>query len=127
MAYIKYNPNPLKKNRVGDCAIRAIAKVFMMDWKTAYVKLCDMGLQLCDMPNANHVIGAFLSLHGFEKFAIPDSCPDCYSIRQFCLDNPVGTFVVGTGSHVVAVIDGNYYDSWNSGDEIPAYAWELVI
>ena len=25
--------------------------------------------------------------------------------------------------HVVAVIDGNYYDTWDSGDKIPIYYW----
>jgi hypothetical protein len=25
---------------------------------------------------------------------------------------------VGTGTHVVAVIDGDYYDAWDSGNEV---------
>ena len=27
------------------------------------------------------------------------------------------------GGHVVAVEDGNYYDIWDSGDEVPTYYW----
>lgn len=127
MAYIKYNPNPDLKNRKGDCSVRAISKVIGSDWNTAYVKLCDMGLKIKDMPDSNNVINQFLREHGFELFLIPDSCPDCYTIKRFCRDFPVGTYVVGTGTHVVAVINGNYYDSWNSGDEVPIYAWELMI
>lgn len=127
MAYIKYNPNPGYKSRVGDCSVRAVSKVFGTDWNTAYVKLCDMGLKMHDMPDSNNVIGALLTTHGFEKFSLPDLCPNCYSIKTFCKDYPEGVFVVGTGSHVVAVIDGNYFDSWNSGDEVPIYAWELMI
>ena len=34
MAWIEYNPNP-RRNRVGDCAIRAIAKATDQDWEMA--------------------------------------------------------------------------------------------
>lgn len=127
MAYVKYNPNPDAKSRRGDCSVRALAKVLDCSWNTAYVKLCDTGLRIKDMPASNNTINTFLREHGFELFTIPNTCPDCYTIKRFCREFPKGTFVVGTGSHVVAVIDGDYYDSWNSGDEVPIYAWELMI
>jgi hypothetical protein len=65
-----------------------------------------------------------LRYNGFRKFYLPDTCPDCYTIRQFCRDNPIGKFIVGTGTHVVAVLDGNYYDTWDSGDEVPISLWK---
>ena len=34
MAWIEYNPNP-RRNRVGDCAIRAVAKATDQDWEMA--------------------------------------------------------------------------------------------
>ena len=55
---------------------------------------------------------------------IPNMCPDCYTIRKFCLDNPKGKFLVATGSHVVAIDNGDYYDTWDSGDEIVTYFFE---
>jgi hypothetical protein len=39
-------------------------------------------------------------------------------VKEFCYDNPKGSFLVGTGTHVVAVIDGDYYDAWDSGNEV---------
>jgi hypothetical protein len=42
-------------------------------------------------------------------------------VEDFCRDNPEGTYVLGTGSHAIAVIDGNYYDAWDSGREQPMY------
>ena len=77
-----------------------------------------------DMPSANRVWGEFLKTKGFLKYQIPDTCPICYTIRDFCFDHPQGTYVVGTGEHVVAVVNGNYYDSWDSGNEIPIYYFE---
>ena len=73
------------------------------------------------MPSANRVWGTFLKQQGFKKYQMPDFCPDCYTIREFCYDFPTGIYIVGTGEHVVCIIDGHYYDSWDSGNEIPLY------
>ena len=121
--YIYYNPNPLKLS-VGDCTIRAISKVTNQTWKQTYLDLLTQGFVMYDMPSSNRVWAELLKLYGFKKFYIPDMCPDCYTIREFCYDHPVGEYVVGTGEHVVAIINGNYYDSWDSGNEIPIYYFE---
>lgn len=118
--YIFYNPNP-KGLSVGDCTIRAISCALNLSWKRTYLYLVLQGLSMCDMPSANRVWGQFLKRNGFIKSQIPDTCPECYTIKDFCYDNPVGTFIVGTGEHVICVRDGDYYDSWNSGNEIPIY------
>lgn len=118
--YINFNPNP-KQKRVGDCVIRAICKVLDMDWDDAYIQLCLQGFKMKDMASSNPVWGSYLKQRGFLQVTIPNTCPECYSIRDFCEDNPKGTFVVGTGNHVVAVINGDYWDAWDSGDEIPVY------
>ena len=55
---------------------------------------------------------------------LPRNCPDCYRVKDFCCNNPYGKFIVATGDHVVAVIDGNYYDAWDSGNEILSYYFE---
>ena len=120
MAYINYNPNPMGLS-VGDCTIRAISKILNLSWEETYLNLVVQGYKMFDMPSANRVWGSFLKDNGFIKVNIFDFCPDCYTIREFCNDNPVGIFLVGTGEHVVAIIDGDYYDSWDSGNEIPIY------
>ena len=120
--YIKYNPNPTGRS-VGDCAVRAIAKALNIDWETAYVMISVNGYAMGDMPSSDSVWGAVLRDNGFYIQSIPNTCPDCYTIKDFCKDFPYGEYVVGTGEHVVAVIDGNYYDSWDSGDVVPIYAY----
>lgn len=123
MAYVRYNPNPQGKN-VGDCVIRCLTLALPSTWQGAYVQLCVKGLKMFDMPSANHVWGALLKEHGYVRHALPNECPDCYTIREFCNDHPEGYFVVATGTHVVMVIDGDYMDSWDSGDETPLYYFE---
>lgn len=83
-----------------------------------------VGFRMGDMPSANQVWAEFLRSYGFVMTTIPNTCPACYTIRDFCIDNPRGLFVLGTGVHVVTVVDGDYYDSWDSGDVVPIYMFE---
>ena len=123
MSYVYYNPNPLGLS-VGDCTIRAISRALNYTWEQTYNALARQGFEMCDMPSANRVWGTFLKQQGFKKYQMPDLCPDCYTIKDFCYNSPYGTYIIGTGEHVVCVIDGNYYDSWDSGNEIPLYYFQ---
>ena len=118
-----YNPNPLNK-RVGDCVIRAVSKVLDWEWNDTYTALCLQGYVMSDLPSSNQIWGAFLRKQGFIRQVIPNECPDCYTVEDFCKDHPTGIYVLGTGSHAVAVVDGFYYDAWESGREQPIYYYE---
>ena len=120
--YIYYNPNPLGK-QVGDCSIRAITKFLSMTWDEAYDSLCREGKRMADMPAGNAVWASLLKKNGCISAPIINTCPACYTIADFCADNPYGEFLLATGNHVVAVCDGNYYDSWDSGNEVPLFVW----
>lgn len=74
-----------------------------------------------DMPSSNAVWGAYLIDLGYKRYVIPNVCPACFTIRQFCELHPKGKYLLATGTHVVTVIDGDYYDTWDSGDEVPVY------
>ena len=122
MAFIYYNPNPSKK-LVGYCVIRAITKVTGLEWEQVHFDLCLESFQMDDMPSSNAVWGTYLYKMGFRQYVIPDTCPNCYSVKRFCQDHPRGTYLIATGTHVIAVKNGNYYDTWDSGDEVPIYYW----
>ena len=115
--WVVFNTNPINR-RVGDCVVRAISKALEKPWDTVYWDLCMKGYVLCDMPSSNEVYGAYLRDNGFTRHSIPNTCPDCYTVKDFCFDHPEGSYVLGTGSHAVAAIDGDYYDIWDSGDEV---------
>lgn len=118
-----YNANPTG-NRVGDCVIRAISTALNQDWHETYTGVCLQGFEMADLPSSNAVWSKYLKRKGFDRYTVPNDCPDCYTICDFCNDHPQGVFVVGTGSHAVCVIDGNYFDFWDSGGEIPLYYFE---
>lgn len=121
--YINYNPNP-KRQLIDDCVIRAICKVTDRDWLDIYFELMMEGSRFYDWPMKNYIWGHFLKNIGFVKQMIPDFCPDCYTVKEFCEDNPVGDYILAMQNHVVAVRDGNYYDTVDTGDEVPLYYWQ---
>lgn len=122
MAYVEWNPNPVGR-KVGDCAVRAVAKALDMGWEAAYIALTINGLQMGDLPNSDAVSGALLRQHGFHRKALPDTCPDCYTVADFCDDHPSGVYVLYCGGHVCCCKNGSYFDSWDSGQETVQYVW----
>lgn len=111
--YIPYNANPTGID-TNDCTIRAISTLLNQSWRETYDDIAYLGRISYNMPSSDHVWGEYI---------VPDTCPMCYSVKGFCRDNPYGKFLLKTPSHVVAVMDGNYYDTWDSGKEVPIYYW----
>jgi len=123
MSYVYFNENPAKKC-VGDCTIRAISKALGQTWEETYVGLALEGFIRGDLPNADNVWGPYLKKRGFTRRLIPDDCPEYYTVENFADDHPDGTFILSMpGRHVVAIVDGQWWDSWDSGNEIPSYYW----
>lgn len=114
--YKPYNPNP-KHARVGDCVIRALSKALNQTWDETYISLCDLGLQMADMPSANHVWGEYLKEHGFWNEVTSSN-----TVSSFARKN-IGKCVLALSGHVVAVVDHDWYDTWDSGDEAILYVW----
>ena len=122
--YEFYNPNPVRpEGGAGDCAIRAISKAMEISWEKAYVMLSVNGFLMGEIPNSDLVWGSVLRQHGFIREIVPNTCPDCYTVEDFCTDHPEGTFVVKSQDHVATVVDGRLFDSWDSSMNTPIYVW----
>ena len=119
----KFNPNPVGRS-VGDCAVRAVAAALGVDWETAYAMIAWNGFLMGDMPSSNSVWGAVLRQNGFSRKAVPNTCPDCYTLERFAEDHPEGVYVVGTGNHVATIRDGWLLDAWDSSEEVPVFYWQ---
>lgn len=118
-----YNPNPHGR-LVGDCVVRAVSKALDQDWDTTYLDLSIQGLIVKDLFSNDAVWGAVLRKNKFCRELVSADCPDCYTVNDFCHDFPQGIYVLGTGTHAITVVDGDYYDTWPSGNEIVIYYWK---
>lgn len=117
-----YNANPINA-RVGDCTVRAISTALDQSWEQTYTEMSVFGYLRCDMPSADHVWNAYLRSRGWGRAIVPDECPDCYSVKDFCRDHPDGRYILALDGHVVTVITGNYFDTFDSGDLTPIFYW----
>ena len=111
--FIFTNPNPTEK-MTGDCVIRGISILTNESWDYTYMELCKEGLLMGDLPNSNAVWASYLKSLGYKKAVIPNTCPECYTAQDFCIDHPDGKYLLCTGTHVIACIDGNLMDAWDS-------------
>lgn len=119
--WIEYNPNPIPGNRVGDCAIRACCKATGRTWDIVFWDLCDIAFEMADGCNSSNAVwGEYLKRNGYRRCE-PDFPMDVY---KFCCNFPHGTYVLGLDGHVVTVVDGRYWDTWDSGGKNVIYFWE---
>lgn len=122
--WVRANPNPAGRH-VPDCVIRAISVALGKPWLEVSDELYGYARREFSVTCDDNIWGRYLWDHGFEPFLIPEICPICVSVEIFCRMYPEGTYIIGTGSHAVAVIDGNYYDSWDSGRVVPTFFWRI--
>jgi hypothetical protein len=122
--WMRCNVNPAHKD-VPDCVIRAVAVALNLPWIQVSDELYDVARSEYSVTCDDHVWGKYLYMKGFIPFLLPETCPECITIEQFTRMYPKGIYIIGTGSHAVAVIDGDYYDSWDSGKEIPSFFWRI--
>ena len=120
--YIYHNANPFNQ-RSSDCTIRAISTLLGETWDDVYIDLSLQGFLMKCMMVENKVWGSYLYQLGYNKFVCQLRDDRCPSIIEFSISHPEGSYLLCTGSHVVALVDGNYYDTWDSGNEIVDYYW----
>lgn len=120
--YVRFNMNPAG-NRTTDCTVRAIALATGTDWDETYIGLCVRGFVMKSMPDNDAVWWSYLDREGFGIHTVLSVCPDCVTVEEFCRENPEGLFVIATPGHVLCAMDGDWYDAWDSSDEIVLHYW----
>ena len=115
--YKYYQPND-KNKKACDCVVRALTKVCNAEWKDIYARLCTIGVFMMDMPNAPEVYRKLLADEGFQMNTIKVTRGSKRpTVKSFSKEHKTGTYVLEIANHVVAVVDGNYYDIWDCGDK----------
>ena len=123
MAWIQFNPNPFGNN-TGDCVPSALCVVLDCSWDEAFTKLAIYGFMYKKMPSTNSIHDSVLRDLGFKRYT---ACSGCYTVKSFAEQFNQGTFLLGTGDHVVGIVNGSYYDSWDSGAQEIIWIYERTV
>ena len=114
--YIHFNGNPCGLS-IGDCVIRAISIVTGYSRHKVYAGLCLQGFPCTIWGNSNAVWADYLLYLGFKRYTVTGRV----TVAEFADIHPHGRYIIGTGNHAVAVVDGDIIDSWDSGKETVQY------
>lgn len=129
MSYIfadfkRYNANSNNKN-VGDCVKRSLSVAYSEDYNDVSKELNKIKRSLgYQQFNIYPVFSKYLSLRG-DSF-VKNSDAEL-TVQEFSEQYSSGVYLIlcgkefGKTSHMVAIVDGNYYDSWDSSEQIVSY------
>lgn len=115
--YKYYQPNQKDlKDTYGDCVIRALTKATGKEWATVFDELVPIARELQCMPNSKASYQRYLIENGFTYQGISNKKGSKRpTVDRFAKDHPKGVYVLVVANHLVAVVDGIYYDTWDSG------------
>lgn len=107
-----------QRKRAADCTVRALMKLLGVTWEEAYDELCKQGRRLKRMTNETECVYAALAGYGYVKRSISvGKGSKRPTVASFAADHPKGHYLLNVANHVVACVDGHYYDSWDCGDK----------
>lgn len=115
-----YQPNDKDiKDKVGDCQVRAFTKALNLTWLEAF----DLTIPICRELQTYTIFDSDLRKTkeamkklGFIYTGISNKKGTIRpTVDEFAKNHPNGTYIVTVAHHVVAVVDGKYYDTWDSG------------
>ena len=119
--FVHYNPNPNGNEKATDCTIRAYCAAQDIKWDEAYDIACQYGKSNAFMPNDKSVCDIIMEEEfGMVQCKLDKEEKGC-TVKQFAIAHPTGTYICVCGGHLVAVIDGQYYDTWDSGKKKVRY------
>lgn len=117
MSYKYYQPNKKDlKDKYDDCVVRALTKVLNKDWIEVFDDLIKYAREMQCMPNSKQCYEQYLKDNGFVYVGISNKKGSKRpTVAQFSKEHKKGKYLVNVANHVVAIIDGKYYDTWDSG------------
>lgn len=114
-----YQPNKKDiKDNYGDCVIRALTKVLNMDWQQVFDLLVPIAKEFQCMPNTPIAYEKLLTNSEFVYTGISNKKGTKRpTVESFAKSHKQGTYILRVAHHIVALVDGIYYDTWNCGSK----------
>ena len=120
--YVYFQPNAKDlKDEYGDCQVRALSKALNISWVEAF----DLTIPICREMQTYTIFGGSCTIGkdnlrklGFNYCGISNKRGSKRpTVDSFAKDHPTGTYIAKVAHHVVAIVDGKYYDTWDSGQK----------
>lgn len=119
--YIYYQPNKKDiKDKYGDCTVRALSKALNLSWLEAF----DIMIPICREYQVPNIFSApikerkeMMKKLGFDYFPVSNKKGSKRpTVKEFAKEHKNGTYIANVAGHEVAVVNGVYYDTWDSGN-----------
>ena len=122
--YYNWNENPLQK-KVGDCQIRGVATALNQYWDKTLTDLYNVSLEVKNVPNSDEVLKKYMKDLGYTYITFKAiKGQKRMNVKRFAEEFQEGRYLLNCACHIVAVVDGYYYDTWNSGEKCVYGYWK---
>ena len=107
----KYFPTKLKKDKAGDCVVRAIAHATGTDYMAVWEDLLELSIETGHMPNEEKTFGKYLKSIGWAKQKpMRNYRNKLLKVKQIKSEQDL---IVSTSGHLT-YISGEYYSTDNN-------------
>ncbi len=112
-----YQPNTKDlKDEFGDCVIRALTKVTGKTWEQVFDDLVPIAREMQCMPNGKPCYKEYLKRIGYTYVGVSNKAGTKRpTVSSFSVGHKKGAFIARVAHHIVAIVDGRFYDTWDSG------------
>ncbi len=123
-----YQPNSKDlKDGYGDCVIRAFSKAEDKSWVDIFDMLVPIARELQCMPNGKPAYQEFLRRNGYIYHGVSNKKGSKRpTVSSFSLSHKEGSYILVCANHLVASVDGYFYDTWDSGNKSLYGYWTNV-
>ena len=119
-----------KRKRATDCSVRSIMAAENMSWEDAFSLLVKTAYKEQNMPSDSSVIEKTLKTIGYVK-RTSEMVPfgkhrRRLTVEEFAKKHKKGIYILSVSGHVVCVKNGDWYDTWDSGEYKVFKYWEKL-
>ena len=124
--YKYYQPNKKDlKDKYGDCVIRSLTKALNMEWLDVFDEMQPLSRELQVPFNCRPCYEKYLDIKGLIYHGISNAKGSKRpTVDEFAKNHKNGTYVLRVAHHLVTVVDGYYYDTWDCGKKSLYGYWE---
>jgi len=126
--YQYFQPNKKDlKDEYGDCVIRSFVKATELTWLQIFDELHPISRELQVPFNCRPCYEKYLDGKGYTYYGISNKKGTKRpTVLSFAKEHKTGTYILRVAHHLVTVVNGIYYDTWDCGSKSLYGYWEVV-